>query len=1336
MSTLCHPADLAVAGDVLREADPDPQRVLLWLRGDGDDQRRAWQRVSGHLLARVELPDGVHIVPVRVASFRQEARTDFRRVFDRFWSGQRQQAGRYVLPTGDWVEADGPSRGDALLAWSAAPEAAFDAGRVAALWPGNQGCRQLGPNLVLVVGVEPPAAPPRAAAPQAAPAPPPAPAPSLPRENGTTAAADGRLPDAALQRQLEERSRHVRDLSRRGLHQQALQEAGELLDWARAQRGPAHPWVATCLLLIARIHHVRGDEAAAEPLYREALGISCPVLGDNHPNFTTGLNNLAVLYQSRGDYADAEPLHRQALQVRGAALQEMHPLVATSLNNLGLLYHACGDTTTAEPLLLRALEIFKATLGEAHPDTATCLDNLAAFYEGLGDAAAGSTLAEEARQVRRAAEGKDHVLVADTLNMLVALPRPSAPTPAPAAEVPVPAPAEPAPPEEAGALPWLAAPGPADSFWEQDQAKAESPAAALGDEPAAPTAPPEPSPEAPAVTAAGLEPDAAASTMATVPAFLPPDAAHVGTASGGGYVPPEPDEGPVDDPTAEPLLPDEPLPAEAAEGPPAGGEPWGAEPAPEAADLPGARPEEAGPPATPELDDAAPVSRVEAPDLPAPTDLSEPALLIDETAADTGPGGRAEEPAGLGEVGLLLDEEIIPEKMTVADAADPALSAEQEPPPEAVGSPAAADERVADPEAPGADAAPPAEPWHVAEPVGDSTALDLGATAATVADVPAPERTDVQPPAPTEGMIVLLQGPDSGVVPPNVVDDLPRVVPAAAPAPEALPSDVPVSAALLEAGGETCWSAGDYKAAERLYRQALERHDAGLEGADGDASTALRGLILTCAATGRLAEAAGLLQRLLAPDRPRPADPFQDPESLELFLSLVLQHAAGVPEVVRSGLDFVLRHRAARFAAGEAPDAGPDEVARSLPADSALVEFVCSRPPGSAARYLAFVLPAGDAARATLHDLGEAAALDRLSAAFRAWITGEQDGERVAPVWRPPAARGAALAAGATLRAALFDPLTGALGGRTRLLLAPAGNLACLPVEVLPGADGRPLLETHQISYVDSGLDVLYFGVQPEEQPGPSVVAADPDFDLYLAALPPGAPGCRLAPGPDASGRFERLSATRRGAKRFAALLGVEVWLAGAARKPALQAVRSPRVLHLATHCVCGGDVPGGAVLALAGANGYGPGSRPPAGADDGLLTAAEIAGLDLRATELVVLSACDTGPSAAPAGDGVRALGRAFLQAGAAAVVLSLWKVTDWHVKELLSDFYERVLAGAPRAEALRQAQLTLRARFPDRPEYWGAFVCHGDPGPLRPLPGGRKKGKAGLLGALRGTR
>src|SRR5262249_35670423 len=110
---------------------------------------------------------------------------------------------------------------------------------------------------------------------------------------------------------------------------------------------------------------------------------------------------------------------------------------------------------------------------------------------------------------------------------------------------------------------------------------------------------------------------------------------------------------------------------------------------------------------------------------------------------------------------------------------------------------------------------------------------------------------------------------------------------------------------------------------------------------------------------------------------------------------------------------------------------------------------------------------------------------------------------------------------------------------------------------------------------------------------------------------------------------------------------------------------------------------------------------------------AEDVTSLDLLATELVVLSACETGLGQVHVGEGVFGLRRAFVLAGAKTLVMSLWKVPDEPTRELMKDFYGRLLAGDGRAKALRQAQLALRAKYPG-PYYWGAFICQGDPSPL----------------------
>ncbi len=130
---------------------------------------------------------------------------------------------------------------------------------------------------------------------------------------------------------------------------------------------------------------------------------------------------------------------------------------------------------------------------------------------------------------------------------------------------------------------------------------------------------------------------------------------------------------------------------------------------------------------------------------------------------------------------------------------------------------------------------------------------------------------------------------------------------------------------------------------------------------------------------------------------------------------------------------------------------------------------------------------------------------------------------------------------------------------------------------------------------------------------------------------------------------------------------------------------------------------------------GSGPNRNLPAEAEDGLLTAEDVTGMDLLDTELVVLSACNTGLGEIRTGEGVFGLRRAFVLAGAKTLIMSLWKVPDEETRDLMEDFYRRILAGEPRAEALRNAQLTVKARCP-HPYFWGAFICQGNPGPLPP--------------------
>src|SRR5207237_5755182 len=120
-----------------------------------------------------------------------------------------------------------------------------------------------------------------------------------------------------------------------------------------------------------------------------------------------------------------------------------------------------------------------------------------------------------------------------------------------------------------------------------------------------------------------------------------------------------------------------------------------------------------------------------------------------------------------------------------------------------------------------------------------------------------------------------------------------------------------------------------------------------------------------------------------------------------------------------------------------------------------------------------------------------------------------------------------------------------------------------------------------------------------------------------------------------------------------------------------------------------------------------------PIDAGNGLLTAYDVTGMDLLDTRLVVLSACVTGLGDIRIGEGVFGLRRAFVEAGARALLMSLWEVSDDSTLLLMEGFYRRLLDGMGSADALREAQLELKRSRP-HPYHWAAFICQGDPGPV----------------------
>ncbi|MGD1890450.1 MAG: tetratricopeptide repeat protein [Cyclobacteriaceae bacterium] len=189
----------------------------------------------------------------------------------------------------------------------------------------------------------------------------------------------------------------------------------------KEQLGEEHPSYATSLNNLAALYESMGRYGESEPLYRETMQIYKMQLGEDHPSYANSLNNLAYLYQDMGHFEKAETFYLQALQIREEQLGKDSPLYANSLNNLANLYQVIGRYDEAELLNEQALEIRKEHLGEGHPDYATSLGSIAILYESMGRYGKAEPLFLKALKINEEQLGENHPRYADLLNNLAAL---------------------------------------------------------------------------------------------------------------------------------------------------------------------------------------------------------------------------------------------------------------------------------------------------------------------------------------------------------------------------------------------------------------------------------------------------------------------------------------------------------------------------------------------------------------------------------------------------------------------------------------------------------------------------------------------------------------------------------------------------------------------------------------------------------------------------------------------------------------------------------------------------------------------------------------------------
>ncbi|MBK6958450.1 MAG: tetratricopeptide repeat protein [Nitrosomonas sp.] len=400
-----------------------------------------------------------------------------------------------------------------------------------------------------------------------------------------------------------------------------------------------------------------------------------------------------------------------------------------------------------------------------------------------------------------------------------------------------------------------------------------------------------------------------------------------------------------------------------------------------------------------------------------------------------------------------------------------------------------------------------------------------------------------------------------------------------------------------------------------------------------------------------------------------------------------------------------------------------EHIQKAIPKGSVLVEYLRYSPfspktvnsgaEWAPERYIAYMLlPQGDPISV---ELGDAAAIDQMVRNLRLALADDNRDSSVKEAARK-------------LDIAIMQPVRNLLGTIQTILLSPDGTLNLVPFAALQDENNRYLIERYAFTYLSSGRDLLRLNTHIASQQ-PATIFADIDY------------GKSDKPG------FRYLEGTKDEAIEIGKMLPSARILTGLqATESVLKQLNRPEILHVATHGFFRADqhepylnpignrsradweegiaqpkAPGPSDrllsenpllrsgLVLANAN------LLKSGEEDGLLTALEVTGLDLWGTKLVVLSACETGVGEVQNGQGVYGLRRALVIAGSESQVMSLWKVADNATKDLMVDYYQRLLASEGRSEAMRQAQLTMLAsENRNHPYYWASFIVSGDWAPM----------------------
>ena len=399
--------------------------------------------------------------------------------------------------------------------------------------------------------------------------------------------------------------------------------------------------------------------------------------------------------------------------------------------------------------------------------------------------------------------------------------------------------------------------------------------------------------------------------------------------------------------------------------------------------------------------------------------------------------------------------------------------------------------------------------------------------------------------------------------------------------------------------------------------------------------------------------------------------------------------------------------------------------------------------PWGSPRYAAWVIPNAKSGKVRMVDLGDAKQIDAAVQSLRHAIA-DAPGQitKTGEILAEQQLRKELSAVGRLV----LQPLLETIKPYDRWILVPDNSLWLVPWSALTLPDGAYVVEQHQVSYRSSGLELL----KPRSATrklSPPLIVADPDYDFAPAGTTAKAAAAtadksldayRIGRVPQLPGTATEAAAVAPSVKRFAAV-APQVLTGAAAREEVVKQTVSPHTLIFSTHGFFLADPPlddwssteSSAITApltlertvfsnplmrcgvlLTGCNRRDDGL--PAGTEDGVLTGLEVLGLDLRGTQLVVLSACETGLGQLQNSEGVSGLRQAFQLAGAEAVVATLWQIPDAPSTQLMNDFFANLAAGQSKADALRNAQLARMKARRDKngaahPFFWAAFTLTG---------------------------